>query len=262
MAANLWIRKVDHPPHGDRPEKNRHVSRVILFSVLLITIFTLRFRLPNPSSTQMIAADPGSVLQTIERYPTLKSLYSLINPEFLKRDQAVQEIFAVLEKHETGLTRGTIEQLAEVIYEEATRYNHDPKFILALIAAESSFQNWSVSERGAKGLMQLMPYVAESIACELGIEWGGDSTLFDPLLNIRMGVHYLTRLLFDFKDPGLAVTAYNYGPTYVRGVIERKGKVPQHFYEKIVQTYHDLVVSSKTEGYPSTDDVEPTDFLI
>ena len=100
----------------------------------------------------------------------------------------------MLERQPTGLANVTKEELAEVIYEEAIRYNHDPKFILALIAIESSFQNWSVSEQGAKGLMQIMPYVAESLAQELGIEWSGDRTLFNPFLNIRMGIYYLSQL--------------------------------------------------------------------
>jgi soluble lytic murein transglycosylase len=264
MAVNFSIRKVDHPPHGDhdRSDKIRHTPRIFFFSILLVTVFTLRFLLPNLPGYQKIRPDSRTVLETIERYPVLKPLYSLINPELLKKEKTIQEILVVLEKHQTGLADVMMVQLAEAIYEEATRNNHDPMFILALIAAESSFRNWSVSERGAKGLMQLMPYVAESIACELGIEWGGDQTLFDPLLNIKMGVHYLSRLLFDFKDTGLAVTAYNYGPTYVRGLIEKKGKIPQNFYEKIVATYHDFVVSSDSEDYPSTDDPELVDFLI
>ena len=127
-----------------------------------------------------------------------------------------------MEKHPTGLANVTKEELAEVIYEEAICHNHDPKFILALIAIESSFQNWSVSEQGAKGLMQIMPYVAESIAQELGIEWSGDRTLFNPYLNIRIGIYYLSRLILDFKDVGIALTAYNYGPTYVKGLISEK----------------------------------------
>ena len=264
MSVNFSIRKVDHPPHGnrDQSDKIRHTPRIFFFSILLVTVFTLRFLLPNLPGYQKIRPDSRTVLETIERYPVLKPLYSLINPDTVRKEKTVQEILAVLEKHETGLANVMMEQLAEVIYEEATRNNHDPKFILALIAAESSFRNWSVSERGAKGLMQLMPYVAESIACELGIEWGGDRTLFDPLLNIKMGVHYLSRLFFDFKDTGLAVTAYNYGPTYVRGLIEKKEKIPHHFYEKIVPTYHNLVVSSDNEADPSADDSELIDFLI
>jgi soluble lytic murein transglycosylase len=261
MLANFSIRKVDHPPHGNNSKKNRHAFSIVLFSLLLIITLSLPFHFPNLPGIQIIAAGYQKIERTIEYYPALKLTYSLINPGFQKKQEAIREILAVIEKHETGLAKVMTEELAEVIYEEATRYNHDPKFILALIAAESSFQNWSVSERGAKGLMQIMPYVAESIACELGIEWSGDRTLFNPFLNIKMGVHYLSRLLFDFKDPGLALTAYNYGPTYVRGLIEKKRKVPQHFYEKIVVTYHDLVVSSNRETLIA-DDMELSDFII
>jgi len=74
--------------------------------------------------------------------------------------------------------------------------------------------------------MQIMPYVAESIAQELGIEWSGDRTLFNPYLNIRIGIYYLSRLILDFKDVRIALTAYNYGPTYVKGLIERKESIP------------------------------------
>ena len=261
MLINFSIRKVDHPPHSNNSKKNRHAFSIVLFSLLLITSLSLPFRFPTLPGIQMIAAGYQNILQTIEHYPALKFTYSLINPEFQKKQQVIREILAVIEKHETGLAKVMTEELAEVIYEEATRYNHDPKFILALIAIESSFQNWSVSERGAKGLMQIMPYVAESIACELGIEWSGDRTLFNPFLNIKMGVHYLSRLLFDFKDTGLALTAYNYGPTYVKGLIERKRKVPHHFHEKIFAAYHDLVVSSNRE-VPLTDDTELNDIII
>jgi soluble lytic murein transglycosylase len=261
MLTNFSIRKVDHPPHSNNSKKNRHAFSIALFSLLLITSLSLPFHFPNLPGIQIIAAGYQKIERTIEYYPALKFTYSLINPEFQKKQEAILEILAVIEKHETGLAKVMTEELAEVIYEEATRYNHDPKFILALIAAESSFQNWSVSERGAKGLMQIMPYVAESIACELGIEWSGDRTLFNPFLNIKMGVHYLSRLLFDFKDTGLALTAYNYGPTYVKGLIEKKRKVPQHFYEKIFATYHDLVVSTNRK-IPLADDTELIDSII
>jgi soluble lytic murein transglycosylase len=136
-----------------------------------------------------------------------------------------------------NVTKG---ELAEAIYEESLHYDHDPKFILALIAIESSFKNWSVSEQGAKGLMQLMPYVAESIAHDLGIEWKGDLTLFDPYINIRIGIHYLSQLILDFNDLRIALTAYNYGPTYVKGLIERKQQIPVHYYRRVLTVYQTL----------------------
>jgi soluble lytic murein transglycosylase len=145
-----------------------------------------------------------------------------------------------LERYPTGLANVTKEELAEVIYEEAIRYNHDPKFILALIAIESEFKNWSVSQRGAKGLMQIMPEVGQFLAQELGIEWSGDRTLFNPFLNIRMGIYYLSRLIQEFNDPGLALTAYNYGPTYVKVLMERNQQIPLNYYRRILTVYQNL----------------------
>lgn len=263
MSTDLLLDEVGHPPHTENPKKkSRHISSILFFSFLLVLAFSLRFHLPYLAGIPYVATYYQKMEQMIDNNPALRVTYSLIDPEFQKKQEAIQDILAILEKHQTGLAEVTREELAEVIYEESTRHNHDPKFILALIAIESSFQNWSVSEAGAKGLMQIMPYVAESIATELGIEWSGDRTLFNPFLNIKMGVHYLSRLLLDFKDPELALTAYNYGPTYVKGLIEKKQKVPQDYYEKIAAMYHDLLVSTKKAQSPPTDRQEFTEFPI
>ena len=132
--------RTGHPPHAETYKKNRlPLLRIFRKVALFIVIFVLSFHLLN------------------------------LIPGFYQREETIKEILGVLERHPTGLANVTKEELAEVIYEEALRHNHDPKFILALIAIESSFQNWSVSEQGAKGLMQIMPYVAESLAQELGI---------------------------------------------------------------------------------------------
>lgn len=212
------IVQAEHPPHPTAPEKNGFPLRRILFKLclfLFIFIFSFHFN------------HVGQTIQDVE-------------PGFRIKDRIIGEIVAVLEKHQTSLANVTKEEFAEAIYEEALRYNQDPKFILALIAIESSFKSSSVSERGAKGLMQIMPYVAESVAHQIGIEWGGDRTLFNPLLNLRMGVHYLYQLILDFDDLGLAVAAYNYGPTYVRYLMEKKEKVPLDFYRRILLVYDTL----------------------
>ncbi|RPJ07769.1 MAG: lytic transglycosylase domain-containing protein [Deltaproteobacteria bacterium] len=252
-----------HPPHGAFPErKGIRPSVLIFFSVLLLAISPLRFHLFHLPGVRHIAAGYQNIEETIDHYTPLRWAYSLVNPELQTRQEAIRQILSILQRHETGLAEVMREEVAEVIYEESTRHNHDPKFILALIAIESSFQNWSVSERGAKGLMQIMPYVAESIAQELGIEWSGDRTLFNPTLNIKMGIHYLTRLFGDFKDPELALAAYNYGPTYVKGLIERKRRVPQDFYEKIVATYREFVVSTSGEDSLPFEYVPPAEMPI
>jgi soluble lytic murein transglycosylase-like protein len=211
MELNEPLIRTGHPPHPRTYKKNRlPLFRILSKVALFVVIFVLSFHLPN------------------------------FIPGLNQREQNIREILEVLEKQSTGLANVTKEELAEVIYEEAIRYNHDPKFILALIAIESSFQNWSVSEQGAKGLMQIMPYVAESLAQELGIEWGGDRTLFNPYLNIRIGSYYLFQLIKEFNDPRLALAAYNYGPTYIKGLKERNEKIPTHYFYRIRTVYENL----------------------
>lgn len=165
------------------------------------------------------------------------SIHHLISNQ---KEQVINEIQTILERYQTGLGSEMKEQLANVIYEEAYRYNQDPKFILALIAIESEFQNWSVSQRGAMGLMQIMPYVGQTLAQELGIEWKGDHTLFNPNHNVRIGIYYLSQLISDFKDIRVALTAYNYGPTYIKGLIERKERIPSFYYRKFLTAYKNI----------------------
>jgi soluble lytic murein transglycosylase-like protein len=211
MELNDPLIRTGHPPHTGTYKENRlPLFRILRKVALFVVIFILSFHLPN------------------------------FIPALNQREQIIKEILEVLEKQPTGLANVTKEELAEVIYEEAIRYNHDPKFILALIAIESSFQNWSVSEQGAKGLMQIMPYVAESLAQELGIEWGGDRTLFNPYLNIRIGSYYLFQLIKEFDDLRLALAAYNYGPTYIKGLKERNKKIPTHYFYRIHTVYQTL----------------------
>lgn len=211
MELNEPNIRTGHPPHS-RTEKKNSASflRILRKIALVITVFALFFHYPD------------------------------FTPGFNHRRETIREILSVLERHKTGLASVTKEELAEVIYEEAIRYNHDPKFILALIFAESEFWNWAVSEKGAKGLMQIMPCVAQSLAQELGIEWMGDRTLFNPFLNIRMGIYYLSQLLIDFNDMRLAMTAYCYGPAYVKGLIERKEQIPFNYYHRLLTVYQKM----------------------
>ena len=204
--------QTEHPPHDiENIKKGLPLRRILLKVTLFFIIFTISFHLPNQVT------------------------------EIQKRERTIQEILSVLESRQTDMSSVAKEDLAEAIYDEAIRYNYDPKFILALIDTESNFYNWAVSKAGAKGLMQIMPYVAQDLAGQLGIEWMGDRTLFNPYLNVKMGIYYLSELLKYFDhDLGTAVTAYNYGPTYVRSLLDRKEKLPLDYYKSILSVYQTL----------------------
>ncbi len=210
MELNEPLIREGHPPHPAGDKRIRTLLPRVFRATLLVVIFLLSFHLPP------------------------------VHFESRNRQEAIKEILTVLERHPTGLANVTKEELAEVIYEEATRHNQDPKFILAVIAIESEFKTWAVSVKGAKGLMQIMPEVGQLLAEEIGIEWSGDRTLFNPFLNIRMGVYYLSQLTRHFNDPRIALTAYNYGPTYVQELIQRNEGLPPYYYRRILSVYHTL----------------------
>ena len=211
MELNDPLIRTGHPPNPPKLKRSASLfPRLFLRIILVIVISTLSIHLP---------------------------VFTVKTPN---REQTFKEITGILERYSKDLDNVTRIELAEAIYEESVRYNQDPKFILALIAIESSFQNQSVSEKGAKGLMQLMPYVAEAIAPQLNIEWHGEGMLFDPLINIKLGSYYLNQLIRDFKHLELALVAYNYGPTYVKSRIERKEHIPLGYCRRVISLYQNL----------------------
>ncbi len=119
--------------------------------------------------------------------------------------------------------------LQPVIREASERYEVDHSIIRAIIMAESSYNLMATSNKGAEGLMQLMPNTAR----ELGVT---DS--FNPTQNIHAGVRYFKKLLKRYKgNVRLALAAYNAG---IRNVMEYDGIPPfkaTHSYIKKVLNY-------------------------
>ena len=100
------------------------------------------------------------------------------------------------------------------INEHARRQGVAADLVRAVIQVESAFNPVAVSNRGAMGLMQLMP----ATALELGVR-----NPFDPDQNIRGGVTYLKQLLTRYDQKvELALAAYNAGI----GNVEKYGDVP------------------------------------
>jgi soluble lytic murein transglycosylase-like protein len=123
----------------------------------------------------------------------------------------------------------------EYAHIQARRHNLDPKLVRALIYVESAENPVAVSNRGALGLMQLMPATAD----ELGVH--------DPLMpmdNVRGGVKYFSQMLKRFNgDVKLALAAYNAGP----GAVEKFGGIPPYpetvdFVKKVLSIYERVVI--------------------
>lgn len=105
----------------------------------------------------------------------------------------------------------------EIIVSEAGKYGIDPLLIVSIIRVESSFKHTARSEKGAEGLMQIMPETGFWIAEQLGLENFSEEKLFDPSVNISLGTWYINNLLQQF-DAELypALAAYNGGRGHVK----------------------------------------------
>ena len=87
-----------------------------------------------------------------------------------------------------------------------------PALVKAVMRVESAGKPKAVSEKGAAGLMQLMPGTAK----DLGVE-----DRFDPAQNIEGGSRYLQQMINKYKKTDLALAAYNWGPSNIDKAIRK-----------------------------------------
>src|SRR4029079_17632648 len=107
----------------------------------------------------------------------------------------------------------------DLIVRHSEAHSLSPDFVRAVIQAESAFNPYARSPKGAMGLMQLMP----ATAVEYRV-----TNAYDPAQNIRAGVAYLKSLMTRFNDDvSLPLAAYNAGP----GAVEKYGRTVPPYKE-------------------------------
>lgn len=110
-------------------------------------------------------------------------------------------------------------QYDDLIVQHATMNSLNPDFVRAVIQAESAFNPWARSNKGAMGLMQLMPQTAAEYRV---------TDAYDPAENIRAGSAYLRSLLDRYdNNQSLALAAYNAGP----GAVDKYGRAVPPYKE-------------------------------
>lgn len=95
--------------------------------------------------------------------------------------------------------------------------------VLGLIRQESSFDVAAQSPVGARGLMQLMPATAASVARRLGVVADIPALTVDAGYNMRLGTSYLNGLLGQFGALPPAIAGYNAGPGRVQDWLVASG---------------------------------------
>lgn len=114
-----------------------------------------------------------------------------------------------------------------LIVQISRRYRLHPALVKAVIHAESNFDAFSISHKGAMGLMQLMPATAEML---------GVRDAFDPRDNIDGGCRYLSELLDEFGSLKKALIAYNAGPEVARTLV-RIPRETRGYVKRVIWLY-------------------------
>lgn len=94
------------------------------------------------------------------------------------------------------------QSIARWVYFYSVRFDLSPELMLGLISVESRFDHFAVSNVGARGLMQVMPFWKK----ELGSE---NDNLFEIETNIRYGSAILRHYIDRYKSLDRALAAYN-----------------------------------------------------
>jgi hypothetical protein len=134
-------------------------------------------------------------------------------------------------------------QVARGRYDEhvqaaAKEHGVDAALIHAVISAESGYNQFARSPKGARGLMQLIP--------ETGARYGA-TNLLDPHQNIDAGTRYLKALMGMFgNDMRLALAAYNAG----ENAVIRYGNIPP--YQETRQYVPKVMAYYKRYSKPAT----------
>jgi soluble lytic murein transglycosylase-like protein len=107
-------------------------------------------------------------------------------------------------------------ELAAAIEDASRKHGVDPRLVAAVARRESAWRADVVSNKGAIGIMQLMPETARYL---------GVTNAYDARENIFGGARYLRTLLDTFNgDLDLTLAAYNAGP----GAVEKYRGVPPY----------------------------------
>jgi len=204
--------------------------KCITHTLTLVLVLVLGF---------LVGARYQGVLDNVEGLQTLvavqKNKISDLNAAN-KHFASVVRLREILADNRIYLSRSNVEEMAFRVEQVSRKYGVGSEMIYAVIQAESSFDPTALSNRGAMGLMQLLPSTAREVAAQLNIRWTDDRILWDPMTNLEMGTFYLRSLLTRFDDVELALAAYNQGPNRIAALQANQAVLPMEYSERVLSS--------------------------
>ena len=142
-----------------------------------------------------------------------------VEPDEIPYSQPAAGVAAALESQTTALAGRSLAAQLHVdtrfdplITQLAARHGVDAVLVRAIVQVESAYEPRARSEKGAVGLMQVMPATGRVY---------GIRNLYDPAANLEAGIRHLKTLL-DHLPLEWALAAYNAG----EATVQRYGGIP------------------------------------
>ena len=155
------------------------------------------------------------------------------------RDMIIRQITQHLKLKNAKMPENQLHLTANTLYEASREHDVDYRLVLAIMEAESNYDHEAVSSRGARGIMQIRPILAEFLSKDVGIKLAAEEDLHEPDYNIKRGVYYLAKLDKDFNNLKQVIYAYNVGHNRAR---EERAKNPTpntRYVKEVMKQYRD-----------------------
>lgn len=173
---------------------------------------------------------------------TLAGIEGHGTPADTARETAIRRVVEILEGRHTGLSSWEVREVAQTIVDESAARGLEVSMVMAVISVESAGYHRAVSPVGALGLMQIMPETGAELARKHGVDWYGPETLFDAVVNVRLGIAYLQELSDRYDHVPTVLAAYNWGPGRIDRRIRQGVAMPRLYVEQVMRAYDDVIV--------------------
>lgn len=156
----------------------------------------------DATSTQVVEKNVGPLDMRPEEEAHLKQMLAPVQSSLQDMEQRVwqKDLATVIQTWVNDAAEA--ETIARWVTIYADRFDLSPELVLAVIAVESQFDHFAVSNAGARGLMQVMPFWKNHLGSR-------QDNLFDIETNIRYGCAIIRMYLDRYGQLDKALAAYN-----------------------------------------------------
>jgi hypothetical protein len=181
-------------------KKEPKIAKIIISLIGFICVGTLMFVLGKVSNTT----------RTSEMADESREFSYVIESGYVPTEINFDEEASYIKKNfHSSMSKSKIKHILIYIDGMCEHYNLNYNLVKSVISTESHWNHKAKSNAGAKGLMQIMKACAKDYKTP-------HSEMYDPYVNVTIGIKYLAKLTNRFDNTPTALVGYNEGPRYAQ----------------------------------------------